>query len=108
MDANEPRIIKVEGYNRVSDLMPGDFGILYYNSVNEVRVPVEVLRAAHRAAPTVRSGVLVAEFLQAAFTRGSVMALALDWAPSDVYQAARKMNNRLAKAGAIKDITLIP
>lgn len=105
---NKPPATRVEGYNRVAKLPAGDFCARHFKETNEVQVPVDVLRAAHRAIPEVKSGVLVTDFLHAAFTRGSVMALALDWAPSDVYDAAKKLNNRLVLAGAINEVCYKP
>lgn len=93
---------RVEGYRRVAKLPAGDFGAQFYKDVNEVRVPGLVIRAAHRALPSLRSGSLVTDFLNVAFTRGSVMALTLDWAPSDVFDAAKKLDDRLVKSGVIK------
>lgn len=105
---NKPPATKVEAYNRTAPLLPGDFAAQHFKDANEVRLPQQVLRAAHRALPEVKSGVMATEFLRAAFTRGSVMALALDWAPSDVYDAAKKLNNRLVLAGAINEVMLKP
>ncbi len=105
---NKPPATKIEAYKRTAPLEPGDFAAQHFKDVNEVRVPQQVLRAANRALPEVKSGALATEFLRAAFTRGSVLALALDWAPSDVYDAAKKLNNRLVLAGAINEVMLKP
>ena len=96
------RHARVEGYNRTAKLPAGDFGAQFYKSVNEVRVPGFVIRAAHRAVPSLRSGSAVTDFLNVAFTRGSAMALTLDWAPSDVFEAAKKLDDRLVKSGVLK------
>jgi|GEM_PF-6843657 hypothetical protein len=108
MMTNKPPATRIEAYNRAAKLVPGDFAAQHHKNTNELRVPVQVLRAAHRALPEVKSGVMATDFLQAALTRGSVMALALDWAPSDVYDAAKKLTNRLVQQGAINDTMLIP
>lgn len=105
---NKPPATTVSTYNRTAPLVPGDFSAQHIKSTHKLCLPQQVLRAAHRALPELTPNALATDFLRAAFTRGSVMALALDWAPSDIYDAAKKLNNRLVLAGAINEIMLKP
>lgn len=106
MTNNLPKA-RVMTYYRRAAMVPGDFSAQHYKDVNEVRVPEQVLLALRSAVPAVKHGVLASDFLKAAFAHGNELATALKWTPSEVYNATRKLNNRLVNAGAIKDSMLI-